>query len=121
LLPPLEDVEKLALNRFPRDEDWSVNSDNADKRPIWIDGYNKAKEKFKYTEEDMRGFHKFFMEIGTNSIYDALTLYIQSLSQPKMPVGFDVDYPFVALQSKNVIKTTINSQGQTQWVGKYIY
>ena len=121
LLPPLDDVEKLALNRFPRDEDWRVNSDNADKRPIWMDGYNKAKEKFKYTEEDMRGFHKFFMEIGTNSIYDALTLYIQSLSQPKMPVGFDVDYPFVALQSKNVIKTTINSQGQTQWVGKYIY
>lgn len=66
LLPPLEDdVEKLALVKYPKNENWRINSDNADKRPIWVDGYNKAKEKYsKETEvyksayEDLLNFVK---------------------------------------------------------------
>ena len=140
-LPPLEveDVEKLALDIFPRHEDWRLNSDNADKRPIWIDGYNQAKEKYKYTEEDMR---KAFLKgvsvtaQGYNAEYandydpniecefgEKADKFIQSLSQPKMPIGFE----FEASKSRPVFngepKTIWNVAGFTRWTweGKYIY
>jgi len=129
LLPPLEQEDE-AICPYPESKQNAVD---------WYNGYSKAKEKYKYTEEDMRGFHKFFMEIGTNSIYDALTLYIQSLSQPKMPIGFECEMGTLyfykkkwvntlpksqvdkLVKTKRIIKTTTNPKGQTQWVGKYIY
>lgn len=82
-------------------------------------GYNKHAEKYKYTEEDLRKVidmaRKDFDEEGY--LIDRLTEdeIIQSLQQPKMPVGFDV------ITIDNLEETTINSQGLTQWVGKYIY
>jgi len=126
LLPPLDDVEKLALNQFPRDEDWRVNSDNADKRPIWMDGYNKAKEKFKYTEEDMRFIIMKSFLLGVDRAQyskEREDEIIQSLSQSKMPTHFQVLYDIDILLSegKVYLMTTINSQGQTVLVGKYIY
>ena len=112
LLPPLE-----PMCPYPESKQNAVD---------WHNGYNKAKETYKYTEEDMRGFHKFFMEIGTNSIYDALTLYIQSLSQQKIPIGFKCqtfDTGDDKLDGTHIlrIRTTTNSQGQSVWEGEYIY
>jgi hypothetical protein len=133
VLPSLEeDVEKLAKKHLDENHN---NEDIAhpelyDMYNSFKSGYNKAKEKYKYTEEDMRGFHKFFMEIGTNSIYDALTLYIQSLSQPKIPIGFECQKEWVNSYESPTMqydaqklkpKTIINSQGQSVWVGEYIY
>jgi hypothetical protein len=40
---------------------------------------------------------------------------IQSLQQPKMPIEFD------AITIDNLEETITNSQGLTQWVGKYVY
>ena len=130
LLPPLEedDVEKLALTIFPRHENWTLNSDNADKRPIWIDGYNKAKEKYKYTEEDIIRIVEKSRATGLTAEYLMLTL-----SQPKMPNGFELQIGVCerwlneedctdnccGIPDKKI--TTTTPEGHTQWVGTYIY
>lgn len=105
--------------------------------------YNKAKEKFKYTEEDMKRIYEKGYSSGRNELSsresdEVKYSFIQSLSQPKMPVGFECEESVffatnafssdITLTSEGLqdtvlkgIKTTTNSQGQTQWVGKYIY
>jgi hypothetical protein len=94
-------------------------------------GYNKAREKYKFTEKDMRKAIEMAREK-----HDYLHGYswnkeqiIQSLSQPKMPIGFECDmghkFPsgreYVQPNPDYLPKTTTNNLGQTQWVGKYIY
>ena len=108
LLPPLEeetDVEKRVL--------------------AFIAGYNKAKEKYKYTEEDMR---KAVSETRKGMLYNKQyeDEYIQSLSQQKIPIGFKCqtfDTGDDKLDGTHIlgIRTTTNSQGQSVWVGEYIY
>ena len=146
LLPPLEDdVEKLALDLFPRHENWTLNSDNAEKRPIWVDGYNKAKEKYKYTEEDLKNamFYALHhpteenvMIISKDSIVrkpltkdSIVRKIIQSLSQPKMPIGFECAMKSIPCPDNKPdcivchmgIMTTTTPEGHTQWVGTYIF
>ena len=94
-------------------------------------GYHKAKEKYKYTEEDLRK--------AWNAAYiDAMSIdeetykplfyedFIQSLSQPKIPIGFEcvtetrVFDTYPETRTINPKKTT-TPEGHTQWVGKYIY
>ncbi len=137
LLPPLEDdVEKLALINAQtpikehREQDISTE--------IWIsgarqlgfkEGYNKAKEKYKYTEEDMRDAYNLGLDadskLSPNKTYDTL---IQSLQQPKYPIGFECELYETQVRDINTHelikgrkKTTTNSQGQTVLEGKYIY
>jgi len=150
LLPPLEDdVEKLAdaLGFYDSTED---NKGNRTAK-AFIAGYNKAKEKYKYTEEDLkneiiRAFkygqsNAEMMEAGLerNEVDDYTNNRIQSLQQPKMPIGFkceidDIGYPVMFPESNKKYysnsdsmyvnyqeKTTTNSQGLTQWVGTYKY
>lgn len=136
LLPPLEqedDVEKLA-------EEYGENIGNKNGTAAfdYKRGYNKAKEKYKYTEEDMR--NAIITTRQRTEIVGSVDVesIIQSLSQPKMPVGFECEESVffatnafssdITLTSEGLqdtvlkgIKTTTNSQGQTQWVGKYIY
>lgn len=134
LLPPLEDeVEKLAKEEILY---------NDQKRAWWKQGYNKAKEKYKYTEEDLRkaiemartlvdGKHEFEVENILGSSDDTYGIkqkyteekIIQSLQQPKIPVGFKCK---IAHERWGVeegifpkLKTTTNSQGHTEWVGEY--
>jgi len=96
----------------------------------WIEAkeYNKAKEKYKYTEEDMRkALSESFKasQDGYNITSDEI---IQSLQQPKMPVGFECEDEYVhddTVPYPKTLgthpKTTTNHQGQTVLVGKYIY
>jgi hypothetical protein len=140
LLPPLEDeVEKLA-EEFKSSykkvgvTDYEISS--------FIVGYNKAKEKYKYTEEQLKtAIHKAIIFSEENrkitsgeyavKFYKFYGELIQSPQQPKMPVAFECemvtmnkgyteesDYPY---QQCDIPKTTINSLGFTQWVGRYIY
>ena len=72
-------------------------------------GYNKAKEKYKYTEEDLSkalsyGYHTAKDEAKGIPSSGYFTRFIQSLQQPKMPVGF-------------LEKGSYNGT----WVGRYIY
>lgn len=106
LLPPLEDEVEKKLNE----------NCNPKISAIMIKGYNKAKEKYKYTEEDLKDIWKY---VKNNRVtYEE---YLQSLQQPKMPVGFECDTDYYGGDVKWKIETTTNSQGLTQWVGKYIY
>lgn len=88
-------------------------------------GYNKAKEKYKFTEEQARQIWKagqeYWKTSGDSITFEELTERFQSLSQPKMPIGFEceINNPMFALTIEP--KTTTNSQGQIVWVGKYIY
>jgi hypothetical protein len=134
LLPLIEDdVEKLAKQEYPQPIPYQVGlSVGADmKKEAFIDGYNKAKEKYKYTEEDLKKAMKYASEI-TNNKMKYMEDYIQSLQQPKMPVTFECETIWINSFGTEVNtnsydvkdlkrKTILNSQGLTQWVGKYHY
>jgi hypothetical protein len=131
LLPPLEDyVEQLART-------YTVNTPDNDPVRIYafIAGYNKAKEKYKYTEEDLRiAIQQAFLS-GVERLEDfekVESMIKGNIQQPKYPVAFEstigVCSKWLAEQCDNnccgqpeKIKTIISSQGQTQLVGTYIY
>ena len=146
LLPPLEqedDVEKLAKDYLFKEYQTKYKVETNDEQFGVIDGYmsgyNKAKEKYKYTEKDvLRIIDMAKEEININPSYDdnmwvakySKDEIIQSLSQPKMPIGFECEYQkpsenfgahMANFFGQQIPKTTTNSQGQTVWVGKYIY
>jgi hypothetical protein len=91
-------------------------------------GYNKAKEKYKYTEEDLRNAidmaRKFPYitkgEIKFNTPIDEIIKFIQ---QPKIPVAFECEWTTKQMPEfhQDEPKTITNPQGQTVLVGKYIY
>jgi hypothetical protein len=125
-----DNVEKLACT-------WFVTADK--KNTIfdlgWINifyaGYNKAKETYKYTEDDLTEAY----ERGMNNIdsdgcridqpADDFTEFIQSLQQPKRPKYFEVFYSSYKIDvdgnhvNELAIRTT--AQGQTELVGEYSY
>jgi len=102
-------------------------------------GFDKAKEKYKYTEEDIqRAFThcaKYAAECMSSGVrvdfLSRLEMYLESLSQPKLPVAIDVEMETPADSFTSFVgnivgqgtlpKTITNSQGQIQLVGKYIY
>lgn len=96
LLPPLEDeAAKFAESEYPTTID-SFNEHGWDEavgqRIIYEKAYNKAKEVYKYTEEDMRDAYNLGLDTHSkqnpNKVYDEL---IQSLCQPKLPTAFDTE------------------------------
>jgi hypothetical protein len=137
LLPPLEDeVERLVKEHWEKGKE--LNNPSSFKS-----GHNKAKEKYKYTEEDMCNFIEFVRDnytgFGTpNLIYNKgkqentkkIFERYKSLQKTKLPVAFDCEverYTVGEMSSLPLgtvnqrLKTTTNSQGITQWVGSYIY
>jgi hypothetical protein len=134
LLPELskeDDVEELALRTYP-----FGNSE----RNALITGYNKAKETYKYTEEDLIKA----IDMATTRRHEDTVLFfrsdeiIQSLQQPKRPKYFECEmepkYKHIGavkgiygsgFRKKNLMyglpKTITNSQGQKELVGSYIY
>ena len=138
LLPPLEDkidVEKIAELKFGTDIGGIIGSKeydlNSDLKRGFVSGYNQAKEKYKYTEEDMRKAIDY-CKYNRAFEYDFETI-IQSLSQPKMPIGFecvmekdfrynDDGEPFgFKVHNSDKITTTTTPEGHIQWVGTYIF
>jgi len=90
-------------------------------------GYNKAKETYKYTEEDLRECCSLIFNalgVGDDITTDEI---IQHIQQPKRPKYFECemeDYGQfdcdVFMKDGEEPKTITNSQGQTVLVGKYI-
>jgi hypothetical protein len=140
LLPSIEnEVEELANDMF-EEHSTNVLSPQHEMRKMFMYGYNKAKEKYKYTDEDimsaMKRAVKYYSHMWDDSDGEKI---IQSLQQPKMPIGFESDMEYrdmlgywykideITKESINRFgletrrKTTTNSQGQNVWVGKYIY
>lgn len=136
LLPPIEDeVEKLAIQEVGIDNSIYNISDHES----FIKGYNKAKEKYKYTKEDIINFVEWiaytkkhgsvkplqeaFIQYKISSTKELFEIY-QYLQQPKMPVEFEREIEVGCIDNGkeiNQYKVSYNSQGITQWVGKYIY
>lgn len=134
LLPPLkqeDDVDELA-----KEYGENIGNKNGTAAFDYKRGYNKAKEKYKYTEEDMR--NAIITTRQRTEIVGSVDVesIIQSLSQPKMPTHFQTDTEVNCDGNDNdgcfldscghncgcvTPKTTTNSQGQIVWVGKYIY
>jgi hypothetical protein len=127
-----DDVVELALRTYP-----FGNSE----RNALITGYNKAKETYKYTEDDLIEVWNVAFEEGVSlddEINDPVSFkdVIQSLQQPKRPKYFQNELDVNCTGNNNngcfldsaghncgcvSIKTIINSQGQTELVGEYIY
>jgi len=140
-LPPLEDDGDLIYENT--EDSFYKKYDDALHYYSFIEGYNKAKEKYNYTEEDMFMLAaKVVNDIAKNrgnSHWNMFTTpkmiaeeFIQSLQQPKYPDAFEstigVCSKWLAEQCDNnccgqpeKIKTITNSNGQTQLVGTYIY
>jgi hypothetical protein len=130
LLPPLEDdVEQLAHEEYP-ESDW-----NDSHRSGFKAGYYTAHYKHKYTEKDLRDAISMAQEQELVKYTDNEYRYthsemdiINSLQQPKYPIGFECETERVFKLNEyserefyDVPKTIINSEGRTEWVGKYIY
>ncbi len=102
----------------------------------FISGYNKAREKYKFTEEDLVKAIAFGFGVcrkENRAPFDLEQIkFIQSLQQPKLPVAFECEIEISVFGAENTLydatiedyvklKTTINSEGRIEWVGKYIY
>jgi hypothetical protein len=134
LLPPIEDdVEKLA-NKWAIDNADITMESNSALNKGFKGGYNKAKEKYKYTEEDMRIAIQQAFLCGVERLEDfgkVESMIIGNIQQPKLPVAFACEEIEIVELSVGVVyghtiigieaKTITNSQGQTQLVGTYIY
>jgi hypothetical protein len=129
-----DDVVELALRTYP-----FGNSE----RNALITGYNKAKETYKYTEEDLIAVWNVAFEEGVSlddEINDPVSFkdVIQSLQQPKRPEYFECKmepkYKHIGavkgiygsgFRKQNLMyglpKTITNSQGQKELVGSYTY
>lgn len=131
LLPPLaDDVEKLAM-LYARTIPAAMSEEEADYAANgFYNGYNKAKEKYKYTEEDLSkalsyGYHTAKDEYKGIPSSGYFTRFMQSLQQSKYPIEFECEIDLSKhngqFRTKYGIKTITNSQGLTQWAGEYIY
>jgi hypothetical protein len=122
------DVEELAKSQFRKSE-YEIKL----REEAFQIGYNKAKEKYKYTEEDVRRAIEMGTEIKGDGIDDMFFTddeIIERLQQPSRPTHFEcetitmnkgyTDELDVPYQEIEVPKTTTNSQGQEELVGKYL-
>ena len=140
LLPPLEvedDVESMSFNPSLEYKKMYDDANTFDFRKGFVEGYNKAREKYKFTEEDMVNFAcKVYNENyhKDDSFFTTAETLIKSFSQPKTPTHFEFE-----IERKSVLnlgiepfnpnthvytnepKITTNSQGQEVACGKYIY
>ena len=111
LLPPLkqdDEVEKMAeLNGHPE------SSQFYDYKEGFIDGFLEAKEKYKWTDEDVIKIVEKSRETGLTAEYLLL-----SLSQPKYPIGFEQGN---IVNDKTYTSVTRRNDDFTLWIGKYIW
>jgi hypothetical protein len=143
-----DEVDKLAEERFPIKNEAALDIIEClqIKQEVYAEGYNKAREKYKFTEEDMMEVMEIYsdwvQDVDSDTFYKTYKLklrqVIQSLQQPKYPIAFEseVEPKFKHIGSTKEVKgsgsriknkhagnpkTFINSEGRTEWVGKYIY
>jgi hypothetical protein len=107
----------------------------------FIDGYNKSKETYKYTEEDLINAAKYGYEFRDttsfpehkfeDSCINNTKQWLQSLQQQKRPKYFECEMEKVWVRNTDrnaptlddfdtIVKTITNSQGQVELVGEYV-
>jgi hypothetical protein len=142
LLPPLkqeDDVNKLAENEYreypnnPKDKpDWHYNKDvNCHKkRKAFIKGYNKSRETYNYTKEDLIKAIEMARKYPSDVAGFELNEIIQFISEKNYPVSFECE--MIPKKEGTIMqippckhcikpKTTTNLQEKIVWIGKYIY
>jgi hypothetical protein len=95
----------------------------------YVEGFEKAKETYKYTEEDLIEAFKLGKNVEREDCNENFEAYIQSLNQPKLPVAFEVYMDTARIPNGDDgwetittgIKTFTNSDGRTEWFGKYLF
>ena len=96
LLPPIEDdVEQLARDNS------SICEDD------WVDGYNKAREKYKYTEEDMKEAFRsgaftgaYYGKWSGDTVEKDENAFIQFIQQPKYPTAFETNENYTTTEEQ---------------------
>jgi len=131
LLPPLEgDVDKLSEQEFPYIKDSLVQTTKSEQnkhtdtlRWGFKKGYNKAKENYNADLGELLSDFYLFATNGEVCDHEVINEFIQSLQQPKTPVGFECEWTTKQMPEfhQDEPKTTTNLRGQTVLVGKYIY
>lgn len=143
LLPSLEDeVEKLGIKDL--ESYYGSNLELTKLGKMWTDGfdigYNKAKEKYKYSEENLRKMFSRAWELrerytdsdrnGYEEMYpsnwkdmdyeERQEWYFQQelKSLTKYPIGFEQGNE---VDNKTYTSITRRNDGFTLWIGKYIY
>ena len=129
-----DDVEDLAL-AYASSKGY-VNPEGYSDKQVgllhgFIDGYNKAKETYRFSEDDLISFHKWAFQKVRIEESDKNTKELldewQSIKQPKRPKYFECEIEYIhdetvpypkTLGTKP--KTTTNSQGQVELVGEYV-
>lgn len=108
LLPPLPNEEYV--NRLAEKEITFVEGSSDIKGMIisaerggFVKGFSKAKEKYKFTEEDVIKAIKM-----TRGLYIPIQTIIQSISQPKLPVGFKCEMELNPVNHAAGLKLTGN-------------
>jgi hypothetical protein len=139
LLPPIEDedISNLTFQAYKEQEKWTWG----EFKDIFPAGYNKAKEKYKFTKEDLYMLAaKVVNDIAKNKGNTDWNMFTtpkmiaeEFIQQPKYPVAFECEIDNIlsynaddginALINLNFgnPKTITNSQGLTELVGRYIY
>jgi hypothetical protein len=118
LLNQNDEVDKLSEERFPVKDEVALDIIEClqIKQEVYAEGYNKAREKYKFTEEHVFGFLTYYNSInfnkpeyrykhptmdGSEREYNRsidrkiLAEYIQSLQQPKIPIAFECEMELV--------------------------
>jgi hypothetical protein len=127
-----DDVEKVAKKEYPSTNTHLDRLDEADGnayyRSIFKKGYNKAKETYKYTEEDILDAWELGASERLPLTREKKDKLIKSLQQPKRPKFFECEYKPITPHKYTVddhleveLKTITNSQGQIELVGEYTY
>jgi hypothetical protein len=85
-----------------------------------------GKETYKYTEEDVKRAISFGQGMELWKEEEQINKFIQLLNQPELPITFDSHTQRFA-DKNNILKqwdeprTITNSEGKTEWVGKYLF
>jgi hypothetical protein len=99
----------------------------------YAEGFEQAKKTYKYTEEDLRKAIEFGRGMELWKEAEQVDKFIQALNQPKLPVAFEshvdnilshnADAGADTLVNPNFgkPKTFTNSEGRTEWFGKYLF
>lgn len=108
LLPPLEQED--SIYKLFQEDSFDIVIDDFN---TYKSGYNKAKEKYKWTDEDVIKIVEKSRETGLTAEYLLL-----SLSQPKYPIGFEQGN---IVNDKTYTSVTRRNDDFTLWIGKYIW
>lgn len=136
VLPDFEEIAKDDINKLA----WQYGITFGHHPDMFLMGYNKAKETYKYTEEDIKSAMRIVFDWSEEDGHEECTSLnelfdkFKSLNQPKLPIAFEcemkvitestfkkADSDEIEIFEHKVPKTITNSEGRTEWVGTYIF